>query len=170
MQSQITNLSNSQSSSLTEVENLKRRVEDTDREKRELISVVSRMKDEGSQRQGVYLVLSLIRAYSKDFPEEIHTLRANLKEARQEHQTLEAQVRELRSAETAIKVRRYIFNILVSETPHSSKLTLFPNNFNFLKQKLNAPIPNCPRRRKSLRSIGARSTRKSQLFKHPSTR
>ncbi len=60
------------------------------------------MKDEGSQRQGVYYVLSLIRAYYKDSPEEIHTLL----------QTLEAQVRELRPAETAIKVRRYILNLL----------------------------------------------------------
>lgn len=88
---------------------MKRRVEDTEREKRDLVGVVSRMKDEGSQRQGMYLVLVVICAYPNALPEEIHTLRANLKEARQEHQTLEAQVRELRSTETAIKVCRYVF-------------------------------------------------------------
>ncbi len=76
------------------------------------MSVVSRMKDEGSQRQGGFYVLILICSYSKDSPEEIHTLQANLKEPRQEHQTLEAQVWELRSAETAVEVGRYIFNLL----------------------------------------------------------
>ncbi|KAF9483517.1 hypothetical protein BDN70DRAFT_873831 [Pholiota conissans] len=88
LQHQLTALSNSQSSSTTEVETLRRRVDDTEREKRELITVISRLKDEGTQRD-----------------EEIHTLRSNLKEARHEHQALEAQVRELRSTETATKFK-----------------------------------------------------------------
>ncbi|KAH9480632.1 Protein MLP1-like protein [Psilocybe cubensis] len=88
LESQLTRLSTSQSSSSTEVENLKRRVDDTEREKRELVGVISRLKDEGSQRD-----------------EEIQALRANLKEARQEHQFLEGQVRELRSTETATKFK-----------------------------------------------------------------
>jgi nucleoprotein TPR len=52
LQEQLTTLSTSQSSASTEVENLKRRVEDTDREKRELIGVISRLKEEGTQRDG----------------------------------------------------------------------------------------------------------------------
>ncbi|KAJ7288016.1 hypothetical protein C8J57DRAFT_504699 [Mycena rebaudengoi] len=88
LQAQIATLSNSQSSSSTEVDNLKHRVEDTEREKRDLVGVISRLKQDGSQRE-----------------EEIQTLRANLKEARQEHQTLESQVRELRSTETSTKFK-----------------------------------------------------------------
>ncbi|KAF8903177.1 hypothetical protein CPB84DRAFT_810991 [Gymnopilus junonius] len=88
LQGKVNKLSNSQSSSSTEVETLKRRVEDTEREKRELVGVISRLKDESAQRE-----------------EEIQTLRANLKEARQEHQGMEAQVRELRSTGTATKFK-----------------------------------------------------------------
>ncbi|KAF8967178.1 hypothetical protein BDZ97DRAFT_1917117 [Flammula alnicola] len=88
LQAQLSALSASQSTSSTEVETLKRRVDDTEREKRDLVGVISRLKDESSQRD-----------------EEIHTLRANLKEARQEHQALEAQLRELRSTETATKFK-----------------------------------------------------------------
>ena len=53
LQEQLTTLSTSQSSASTEVETLKRRVEDTDREKRELIGVISRLKEESTQRDGV---------------------------------------------------------------------------------------------------------------------
>ncbi|KAJ7029278.1 hypothetical protein C8F04DRAFT_1237155 [Mycena alexandri] len=88
LQAQISSLSTSQTSSSTEVDNLKHRVEDTEREKRDLVGVISRMKQDDSQRQ-----------------EEIQNLRANLKEARQEHQTLESQVRELRSSETSTKLQ-----------------------------------------------------------------
>ena len=78
-------------------------MEDTEREKRELFGVISRLKDESSQREGkCYNYLNCIIA--EPSIEEIQTLRANLKEARQEHQTLEAQVRELRSIETSTKV------------------------------------------------------------------
>ncbi|KDR82878.1 hypothetical protein GALMADRAFT_58080 [Galerina marginata CBS 339.88] len=88
LQVQIAKFSTSQSSSSSELEVLKRRVDDTEREKRELVGVISRLKDESGQRD-----------------EEIQTLRSNLKEARQEHQALEAQVRELRSTETATKFK-----------------------------------------------------------------
>ncbi|KAG6903157.1 hypothetical protein C0995_004704 [Termitomyces sp. Mi166 len=84
----IQNLSSSQNASSSEVENLKRRVEDTEREKRDLVGVISRLKQDGIQQD-----------------EEIHTLRVNLKEARQEHLALESQVRELRSGETATKYK-----------------------------------------------------------------
>ncbi|KAJ7079784.1 hypothetical protein B0H15DRAFT_496126 [Mycena belliarum] len=88
LQAQIASLSTSQFSSSTEVDNLKHRVEDTEREKRDLVGVISRLKQDSSQRE-----------------EEIQTLRANLKEARQEHQSLESQVRELRSTETSTKFK-----------------------------------------------------------------
>ncbi|KAH0586397.1 Nucleoprotein TPR [Termitomyces sp. J132] len=84
LQVQIHNLLSSQNASLSEVDNLKRRIEDTEREKRDLVGVIGRLKQDGTQQD-----------------EEIQTLRVNLKEARQEHLTLESQVRELRSGETA---------------------------------------------------------------------
>ncbi|KAF8887179.1 hypothetical protein BD779DRAFT_1672932 [Infundibulicybe gibba] len=84
LQTQLQELRNSQSSSSSEVDTLKHRVDDTEREKRDLLGVVSRLKQDASQRE-----------------EEIQTLRTNLKEARQEHQALEARVRELRSIETS---------------------------------------------------------------------
>ncbi|KAJ7147180.1 hypothetical protein C8R43DRAFT_544030 [Mycena crocata] len=88
LQAQILTLSTSHSSSSTEVDNLKHRVEDTEREKRDLVGVISRLKQDSSQRE-----------------EEIQTLRANLKDARHEHQALESQVRELRSTETSTKFK-----------------------------------------------------------------
>jgi hypothetical protein len=54
LQAQISNLSTSQSSSSTEVDNLKHRVEDTEREKRDLVGVISRLKQDNSQREGTY--------------------------------------------------------------------------------------------------------------------
>ena len=52
LQVQITELSTSKSSSSEEVENLKHRVDDTEREKRDLVGVISRLKQETSQREG----------------------------------------------------------------------------------------------------------------------
>jgi len=52
LQNQLTTLSSSQSSTSSEVETLRRRVEDTEREKRDLVGVVSRLKDEAMQRDG----------------------------------------------------------------------------------------------------------------------
>ncbi|KAF5314858.1 hypothetical protein D9619_007083 [Psilocybe cf. subviscida] len=83
LQAKLTDLENMKSSSSHESDGLKRKVEDTEREKRDLVVVISRLKDESTQRD-----------------EEVQSLRASLKEARQEHQALESQVRELRSAET----------------------------------------------------------------------
>ena len=98
-------LSSSQSSTSSEVENLRRRVDDTEREKRDLVGVISRLKDEATQRDGQNHNHSVLIWYiSLIFLEEIHTLRVNLKEARMEHQSMEAQLRELRSTETATKV------------------------------------------------------------------
>ncbi|KAH8990434.1 hypothetical protein EDB86DRAFT_3080419 [Lactarius hatsudake] len=81
-------MNSSQSVSITELDSFKHRVEDTEREKRDLLSVVSRLKEDSAQRD-----------------EEIQTLRTSLKQARQDQQTLETQLRELRSAESSTKFK-----------------------------------------------------------------
>ena len=73
---------------------LRRHVEETEREKRDLMGVVSRLQEDAAQRDT-----------------EIQTLRSDLKQARQEHQSLERQVRELTSAETSTKVRVILLNL-----------------------------------------------------------
>ncbi|GJE88476.1 hypothetical protein PsYK624_045590 [Phanerochaete sordida] len=88
LESQLASISTSQTSTSTEVESLKHRIEDVEREKRDLVGVVSRLKEDAAQRE-----------------EEIQTLRGNLKQARQDYQALESQVRELRSTETSTKFK-----------------------------------------------------------------
>ncbi|KAH8980106.1 hypothetical protein EDB92DRAFT_1901586 [Lactarius akahatsu] len=88
LESQISTMNSSQSVSSTELDSFKHRVEDTEREKRDLLSVVSRLKEDSAQRD-----------------EEIQTLRTSLKQARQDQQTLETQLRELRSAESSTKFK-----------------------------------------------------------------
>ncbi len=116
LQTQLTTLSSSQSSMSSEVETLRRRVDDTEREKRDLVGVISRLKDEGTQRDGQNNNHSVSIWYiSLVFLEEIHTLRVNLKEAHMEHQSMEAQLRELRSTETVTKVG-FLFMLTFSLT------------------------------------------------------
>ncbi|KAH9009576.1 hypothetical protein EDB84DRAFT_1571134 [Lactarius hengduanensis] len=88
LESQISTMNSSQSVSSTELDSFKHRVEDTEREKRDLLSVVSRLKEDSAQRD-----------------EEIQTLRTSLKQARQDQQTLETQLRELRSTESSTKFK-----------------------------------------------------------------
>ncbi|EMD40194.1 hypothetical protein CERSUDRAFT_112402 [Gelatoporia subvermispora B] len=88
LQAQLVALTNNQTLSSTEVETLKHRVDDAEREKRDLVVVVSRLREDITQRD-----------------EEIMTLRNNLRQARQDHQALESQLRELRSSETATKFK-----------------------------------------------------------------
>lgn len=52
LQAQIATLSTTQSSSSVEAETLKHKVEDTEREKRDLVTVVSRLKDDAAQCEG----------------------------------------------------------------------------------------------------------------------
>jgi nucleoprotein TPR len=52
LKAQIVSLSNSQSASSAEAENLKRQIEETEREKRNLIGVVRRVKQESADRDG----------------------------------------------------------------------------------------------------------------------
>ncbi|KAJ4482315.1 hypothetical protein J3R30DRAFT_3402901 [Lentinula aciculospora] len=88
LQTRITTLTTSQSSSSHEVEELKLRLEDVEREKRDLVNVISRLQQDGSERD-----------------DEINTLRSNLKEARTEHQELESNFREVRATETSTKYK-----------------------------------------------------------------
>ncbi|KZT09250.1 uncharacterized protein LAESUDRAFT_545404 [Laetiporus sulphureus 93-53] len=88
LRTQITAISTTQSAASTEVVLLKQKIEDVEREKRDLLTVVSRMEDDSTQRET-----------------EIQTLRGSLKQARQDHQELERQLRELKSNETASKFK-----------------------------------------------------------------
>jgi nucleoprotein TPR len=102
LEAQISNLSTSQSSSSTELDQLKHRVEDAEREKRDLMGVVNRLKEDATQRDGaLFAIISCIN--SLYFVDEVQNLRNSLRQARQEHQTQETQVRELRSSETSNK-------------------------------------------------------------------
>ncbi|KAG2147462.1 uncharacterized protein EDB93DRAFT_1147386 [Suillus bovinus] len=88
LEAQISNLSTSQYTSSTELDQFKHRVEDAEREKRDLMGVVNRLKEDATQRD-----------------DEVQNLRNSLRQARQEHQTQESQVRELRSSETSNKFK-----------------------------------------------------------------
>jgi len=54
LQNDIAELQYSQSQTVSENEILKHRVEDVEREKRDLVGVVSRLKEEGIQRTGKF--------------------------------------------------------------------------------------------------------------------
>ncbi|KAG1780540.1 hypothetical protein EV702DRAFT_1078352 [Suillus placidus] len=88
LEAQISNLSTSHSTSSTELDQLNNRVQDAEREKRGLMGVVNRLKEDATQRD-----------------DEVQNLRNSLRQARQEHQTQETQVRELRSSETSNKFK-----------------------------------------------------------------
>ncbi|KAJ8468503.1 hypothetical protein ONZ51_g9602 [Trametes cubensis] len=88
LQERLDALSNTQTSSSAEVVTLKQRVEETEREKRDLMGVVSRLQEDAVQRDA-----------------EIQTLRSDLKQARQDQQNLERKVRELTSTETSTKFK-----------------------------------------------------------------
>ena len=53
LREQLKALTSSQSVSSSELESLKTRVEDTEREKRDLVNVISRLKQEGTQQEGM---------------------------------------------------------------------------------------------------------------------
>ncbi|KAG6330667.1 hypothetical protein ID866_8422 [Astraeus odoratus] len=88
MEARLASLSNSRDTSSSEIDQLRIRLDECEREKRDLIGVVSRLKEDAAQRD-----------------EEVQTLRTNLRQARQEHQALESQVRELRSTEASNKFK-----------------------------------------------------------------
>lgn len=87
LEAQLLSLSTSQSSSSNEVVTIKKKIEEVEREKRDLLGVVSRLQDDVAQRE-----------------EEIGTLRESLKTARKEAQELESSVRDIRSSERSTTV------------------------------------------------------------------
>lgn len=88
LQNQLSNVTSTQSTSSFELSSLRRKVEETEREKRDLMSVISRLEEDAAQRE-----------------EEILHLRENLKASRREQQEAETTAREIRSSDTATKVR-----------------------------------------------------------------
>jgi nucleoprotein TPR len=64
LESQISTLSSSKSISSTELDSFRHRVDDIEREKRDLLGVVSRLKEDSAQRDGVFLFL-LSYAYAE---------------------------------------------------------------------------------------------------------
>ncbi|KAG9309353.1 hypothetical protein JVU11DRAFT_10589 [Chiua virens] len=88
LEARVSSYTSSQSSSVSDLDHLRNRVDETEREKRDLIDVVSRLKEDASQRD-----------------EEVQNLRASLRQIHQDHQILKTQVRELRSAETSTKFK-----------------------------------------------------------------
>jgi nucleoprotein TPR len=59
LQSQISTISSSQSTRTSELETLHRRIEDTEREKRDLVVVVDRLKSDGVQAEGATTSLAV---------------------------------------------------------------------------------------------------------------
>jgi nucleoprotein TPR len=57
LEAQIPNLSTSQSSSLIELDQLKHRIEDVERKKRDLMGAVNRLKEDAKQRDGALFEL-----------------------------------------------------------------------------------------------------------------
>ncbi len=83
----LSQVSSTQSTSTHELDTLRRRIDETEREKRDLLGVVSRLKDDATQHH-----------------EDTRILRDDLKTARKERQEMEMEMRELRSGETSTKV------------------------------------------------------------------
>ena len=61
LEAQIASLSSSRHTSSTELDQLRRRIDECEREKRDLIGVVNRLKEDSTQRDGVFRFLSLLR-------------------------------------------------------------------------------------------------------------
>lgn len=53
LQVELTSLTTSRSATSSEAELLKQRVDDTEREKRDLVTVISRLKEDATQREGL---------------------------------------------------------------------------------------------------------------------
>jgi nucleoprotein TPR len=67
LESQISTLSSSQSMSSTELDSFKHKVEDIEREKRDLLGVVSRLKEDSAQRDGVFSMPFTYRVCRRNF-------------------------------------------------------------------------------------------------------
>ena len=59
LEARISSYTSSQSSSVSDIDHLRNRVDETDREKRDLIGVVSRLKEDAAQRDGTLNVFQI---------------------------------------------------------------------------------------------------------------
>ena len=87
LQTQLSLLGSTHSSSSIELESAKKKVEDVEREKRDLLGVIARLEDDASTSQ-----------------EELNQLRETLKTTRKDYSELENSVRDLRASETSTVV------------------------------------------------------------------
>ena len=87
LEDKLSEAGRNQTTSSHEVESLKRKLDETEREKRDLLGVISRLEEESASRE-----------------EEIERTRELLKSARREHAELETTLREARATETSITV------------------------------------------------------------------
>jgi len=60
LQTQLSSASSSHNASTVELDNLKTRIEDVEREKRDLVSIVSRLKEDCAQRDGTKICSSIV--------------------------------------------------------------------------------------------------------------
>lgn len=88
LQAQLTTTTTSQSSASQELSTLRKKVEDVEREKRDLLGVISRLEEDVAQRE-----------------QEVLQLRDAVKDARKDVQELESTVRDTRASERSINVR-----------------------------------------------------------------
>ncbi|GJJ13307.1 hypothetical protein Clacol_007559 [Clathrus columnatus] len=88
LQSQMATLNVAQFSRSSDLDILQRRVDDSEREKRDLIAVVDRLRTDGTQAE-----------------EQIQVLKDNLKNSRAEISQLQTEIREVRSTETTNKFK-----------------------------------------------------------------
>ena len=59
LETRVSSFTSSQSSSVSDIDHLRNRVDETDREKRDLIGVVSRLKEDATQRDGALNVVEI---------------------------------------------------------------------------------------------------------------
>lgn len=97
METQLSTISSSRSVSTSELDGLKAKVEEVDKEKRELLGVVTRLEEDAAQRE-----------------DEIVQLRESLKSARKENQDLESSLRDIRSSERSTAVSQAISITFIS--------------------------------------------------------
>ena len=60
LETRISSFTDSQSSSVSDIDHLRNRVEETEREKRDLIGVVSRLKEDATQRDGTCIPFEIL--------------------------------------------------------------------------------------------------------------
>jgi nucleoprotein TPR len=116
-------LSTTHSSSSQELGQLGHRVEETEREKRELILVVDRLREDATRREGPFILLQTVAIPSNICLGEIDGLRLRLKETRTELSTVRADLGEVQSHDTSQKVGIVASYVVLdfADPPYSSR-------------------------------------------------